>query len=213
MALIIIVIIVICIVVGSNTSNSGGKMGKGSNPIQEEMSIDSPGVSKKFSNVAIKFFDGFLSLCKAHQITGHAYVQEVDATNQSALDFVIFCEIFNIDGEPAADVFDVQRRIFLNKRNSIRQGTDDVLDCSRKIEEYRDSLMRNFFQCEDLFYSFCEVEEYEYNESSVVIKCNYSIFRQFGDAPDKTFCYIKQELLKAWPRAKVEVGKHGMTVS
>lgn len=79
-------------------------------------------------------------------------------------------------------------------------------------EDLKDNSMKSFYQCENLFYPFREIEEYRIDDSSVTIQCNATIFTAFGYEKRTSFTYIKQELLKAWPNANISIGKYGIVV-
>lgn len=171
-------------------------------------------IDKNFSDVAISFFSGYLSLCKSHHVTGHAYAQETaNANNSGKLDFLIACELFTIDDEHASDVFDMKKRVISAGQAQINQEVADTLEQIRKRENLRDNSMRAFFHCDTLFYPFCEIEEYAFNDPSVTIQCSSSIFTSFGLRKDMTFEYVKRELLKTWPEAEIVIGKYGMEVN
>ena len=182
--LIIIIIGVIIYAIYVSNQNSD-------NENNESYSISSTEVDKNYVEQAVKFFNGYLSLCANHNVNAVCTLSQL-SNDDFGINTKLECLFIAIDGEHAEETFSYMRVI------SRTSGEDAI---------------KNFFGCEDLHYAFIEADEYEIMENGqAIIKYERPLCTHFGAKWNPTLIVIKQELLKTWSSANIKITSAGMIV-
>ncbi len=174
--------------------------------INNTYAIDSIEVNKDYAKGAINFFDSYLSLCKKHSIVGVCNLLSVE-TDDLGIKTKMECIISAVDGEHADEAFDMVKRVW----TQIRQEKKNSGDYSAATYA-GDSYIKSYFGCEDLHYIFTGVDEYQFDNSQVIISFEKYMFTREGAKWQPTLYYIKQELHKKWESVNISIDKGGIVV-
>ena len=194
--ILLIGIVIVVVVFLSNSLESG-------NTSHLSASNNQSVISWNFVKEAVKFFDGYLSLCDKHQVLGTAsLLQQGTATHE--IKAQLKCKLFTVDGEHAEWFFSVKKMAWENAKNEVNDPIERI--------HAGDAFMKSFYGCDDLHYAFNDIDEYTFGDPDVIISCDISLFTMEGAKWEANLNAIKQELNKKWPTAKIDVGKGGLIV-
>lgn len=146
-------------------------------------------VNDDYVNEAVLFFNNYLSLSELHHATGHAYLT-CDKKDEFGFHTKIGCSLFSIDDTHASDALSI---ISFWHKETIEQN------------------MQNYIGCDNIHYIFSEPDEYRFGDPDVTIEFDRFFFFSKGDWSSSKKA-IKDELLKLWPNAKIDIFKNGIIV-
>lgn len=196
--LVVVVIIIVCIVnSGSGESNI-------------VYSMDSPEVESHYVRETVHFFDGYLSLCAKHSVSGSCSALAQSENERGDLNTKLKCVIIDIDKERGCDKFREIQRIWTLRRKEILDR--DGYEAYGAALQAGDNYIKEYFGCEDLHWVYTEADEYQFNDLEVIISYDLSLFTLCGAKWAPTLSVIKQEILKKWENATVDVGPGGIIV-
>lgn len=194
--LIVVVVVVIYYLNKSKTKAGAAKI----------YTLESPEVGKDFASEAVKFFDNYLCLCKNHSVMAVCSLLAL-GTDEFGVKTKMECVITAIDGEHGDEVFGMIGREW----SRLRQEKMAEGDYSA-VTYAGDGYIKDYFGCEDLHYAFTEADEYQFENGQAIMAFERTLFTRNGVKWEPTLSAIKQELLKRWPNANVDVGKSGIIV-
>lgn len=202
--------LILFVVVGTilySTSRSKYSINKSKNDsTNKTYTSDFVAVNKDYADEAIKFFDGYLSLCKKHSVMAVCSLLSI-GKDEFGIKTEMNCTITAIDGEHADDAFEVIKRVWMQLRQE-KMNTGDYA----AVTYAGDSYIKEYFGCEDLHYAFTEADEYQFENGQVVMSFERELFTRNGGQWQPTLSFIKQELQKKWENATIDVGKGGIIV-
>ena len=176
------------------------------NENMKSYSLDSSEVDKNYAEEAIKFFNGYLSLCANHTVIAVCSLSRT-TDDDFGINTEFNCTITAIDDEHGDEAFLNIQNNWLN----LRQKQFDLENYSAVVHA-GDDFIKNFFGCKDLHYAFTEADEYKFTNSQTVIKHEFPVNTHHGAKWNPTLVVIKQELLKLWPNANIKIAQAGMIV-
>lgn len=154
---------------------------------------------------AVEFFDGYLSLCKAHRIQGTAGLHQEDA-DSSSIQLAMSATVITIDGEHANDAIEV----LLITRDLVKK--DYSVNDYAAYSAAADSVILNYFGTDHLHYAYTEPEDYRYDGCEVIFQAQTTLFPSMGEKLPPTLKEIERQLLEKWPDAKISSGPYGIAV-
>lgn len=154
---------------------------------------------------AVEFFDGYLSLCKAHRIQGTAGLHQ-ESADTSSIQLTMSANVITIDGEHANDAIEV----LLITRDLVKK--DYSVKDYAAYSAAADSVILNYFGTNHLHYAYTDPEDYGYDGCEVIFKAQTTLFPTMGEKLQPTLREIERQLLEKWPNVSVQVGRYGMTV-
>lgn len=194
--LIIIVVIAVIVYYINKSKNDANKI----------YVSDSVAVNKDYASEAVKFFDGYLSLCKKHSVMAACSLLSI-GKDEFGIKTEMNCTITAIDGDHADDAFEVVKRVWMQ----LRQEKMDTGDYAA-VTYAGDGYIREYFGCEDLHYVFTEADEYQFENGQVIMSFERNLSTRNGGQWQPTLSFIKQELQKKWVNATIGIGKGGIVV-
>lgn len=193
--LLIVIVVVVIIFATKNSSNIKTD--------QISFSNNQSAISQSFVRNSVQFFDGFLSLCGKHQVTGSAYLLYQGTATQE-IKFKLECLFFSIDGEDADQFFTTKKYAWENAKAE----KDDPIERMHAGEAF----MKSLYGLEELHHAYMAIDEYNFEHANVSLSCDTSLFTVDGVKLEANLGSIKQELNKKWPTAIIEIGKGGITI-
>lgn len=194
----ILIIVVLVLVVWKKATSSSLE-----NRVYSE---DNAEINANFARGAIQFFDSYLSLCHKHSVRGVCGLCQ-QGSDGFGINAELVCVITSVDrkyGEEAfQDLADECNLVYREKKIS-----EDALAAIKAKDNY----IKNYFGCDDIHCSFTEIEAYQFDSRQAKVSYESKMITSFGAKWQPTLYYIKQELLKKWEHANIEIGKDGMTV-
>ena len=195
--LLIGIVIVVVIVIFLNKNSKDG------NTDQALSTNNQPVISQSFVRNSVQFFDGFLSLCDKHQVKGSASLIHLETATQE-IKAKLECQIFSIDGEHADEFFETLKYAW-------ERAKDEKTEPMERIHA-GEVFMKSFYGCDDLHYTYVEIDEYDFGHPDVTLSCDISLFTIEGAKWETNLSAIKQELNNKWPAAQIDVSKGGLVV-
>ena len=199
--MVVVLILIVIIVVIAHGINKSKKDGANKTYISDSAAVD-----KNYADEAIKFFDGYLSLCKKHSVMAVCSLLSI-GKDEFGIKTEMNCTITAIDGERADGAFELVKRVWTQLRQE-KMNTGDYAAVTYAGDNY----VKEYFGCEDLHYVFTEADEYQFANGQVIMSFERELFTSNGSQWQPTLSFIKQELQKKWENATIDVGKGGITV-
>lgn len=196
----VLILIVIVVIIAYSVNKSKR------DSVNKTYTSGSAAVDKDYADEAIKFFDGYLSLCKNHSVMAVCSLLAI-AKDEFGIKTEMHCTITAIDGEHADDAFEAVKSVWLQ----LRQEKMDAGDYAA-VTYAGDDYIKEYFGCENLHYVFTEADEYQFENGQVIMSLERHLFTRDGSQWQPTLSFIKQELQKKWENATIDVGKGGIIV-
>lgn len=89
-------------------------------------SIDSIEVGGDYAKAAIKFFDGYLSLCKNHAVLAVCCLYSI-GTGEFGIKTKMECVITTIDGKHGDEAFDIVKRVWTQIRQELQRKWSNAI--------------------------------------------------------------------------------------
>ncbi len=168
-------------------------------------------VDKGFTREAIRFFEGYLTLCSKYQVQGHAFLDTI-GTNEFGYNCNIGCHIVGFEGKKAVEGLNWIEISYNEMLATFRADGYEAWKLKRDgFEEY----MKETYigMGEDLHYCFSDPDEWKFHDEThdVTLGFERQFFLSFGKW-DSTLVTIKNELKGKFPDADIQVYSKGIVI-
>jgi len=184
----IILILAICIIVYFMNSNGDNT---------KEYSLDDKEVDSSFVMCASDFIKGYISLKKAHSVSGWVSLL-VENKDDGFIKIKSECSIQSVDERRGNECFET----WLYVDESLAK-TD-----YKKIGEY----IKKEFADTELHYAYTEREYYSFEGSRAIISWNGTLMTYHGAKLIPTLTVLKKEIEKIDSELKINIGDGGMMI-
>lgn len=180
--------------------NKHGSVTRTDNYVPLEVNMD-------FANEATKFLGNYVSLCRTHSVTGHAYLRVI-SRDEFGFKCMLGLKVFQIDGIHADEELQSKTQ-FWQKR--MLTALDESYNAFKEEESKFEQHMREYIGEEKVHYIFFEVEDYKFNAPEASLEFERALFLKNGDY-EPTLQTIKRLLVGKYPNVKIEVHKNGIFI-